>query len=391
MFMDYKVEFFIVIGSLFLAGLLVELIAQRMRLPRVTLLVMVGFILGPSVLDLFSAPVSSVWFPMVTNIALAMVGFLLGGKLTFAQLQQYGWPVVIISLSVVMATWLVVTLGLTATGAPVILAILLAAIAVATAPSVTADVIGETRSHSAFSKVLLGIVAIDDVWGIMLFSLCLVVAKLMSSSDSVGLIVWEGSWEIIGALLVGGVLGMVMAYVTGRIKAGEPTLIEALGAVFLCVGVALWLKVSFLLACICMGMVVANFAKHHNRPFHAIEGIEWPFMVLFFILGGASLHIQSLMTAGLIGILFIGLRIVGRLAGTWMCRYYLHIGFRQASWLGLALLPQAGVALGIALVAVEYFPEFKDIIIPVALAATVFFELLAPVLTRLALLKVQDW
>ena len=109
-----------------------------------------------------------------------------------------------------------------------------------------------------------------------------------------------------------------MAYLTGRNQPGEPTLLEALGLVFLCGGIAIWLEVSFILASMVLGGVVANPARHHNRPFHAIENIEWPFMILFFVLAGASLRIDALYYVGLIGSAYVILRVIGRVLGAWV-------------------------------------------------------------------------
>jgi Kef-type K+ transport system membrane component KefB len=126
--------------------------------------------------------------------------------------------------------------------------------------------------------------------------------------------------------------------------------------------------------------VVANFAKHHRRPFSAIEGIEWPFLTLFFVLSGAELHVHALAHVGVIGAAYIGLRALGQTLGTCLGAWLSGVRSKTGLWIGLALLPQAGVAIGMALLAVQRFPELKDII----------FELIGPVLTRMVLLRVGD-
>lgn len=99
-------------------------------------------------------------------------------------------------------------------------------------------------------------------------------------------------------MILGVLLGFPAAYLTGRIRTGRPMLMEALGLVFLCGGIAIWLDVSFLIASIVMGAVVANFARHHEYPFHEIENIEWPFMTIFFVLAGASLELDMITQIG---------------------------------------------------------------------------------------------
>lgn len=139
-----------------------------------------------------------------------------------------------------------------------------------------------------------------------------------------------------------------------------------------------------------LGCLVANMARHHMRPFHAIEGIEWPFMILFFILAGASLHAETLLQIGVVGSAYIILRIIGRLLGAWTGGALSHAGPLLRRWMGMALMPQAGVALGMALVAIQRRPDLEEIILPVIIASTVLFEVIGPVLTRSGLVHAGD-
>ena len=139
-----------------------------------------------------------------------------------------------------------------------------------------------------------------------------------------------------------------------------------------------------------MGMVVTNLARHHKRPFHAIEGIEWPFLVLFFVLAGASLDIEALWLASSVLLAYVILRVLGRLFGAWLGGALCRDDPRQRWWMGLAMLPQAGVALGMALVAMQRLPAMAEVIVPVVVGATVIFEVVGPVFTRLALRQVGE-
>jgi Kef-type K+ transport system membrane component KefB len=139
-----------------------------------------------------------------------------------------------------------------------------------------------------------------------------------------------------------------------------------------------------------MGAVVANLARHHGRPFHAIEGIEWPFMILFFVFAGMSLELRSLMNIGFIGVAYIFLRIGGRLFSAWCCGFWRLVEPQTSRWMGMALMPQAGVAMGMGLLAAERFPQLKDVILTVVIGTTIFFELVGPVFTRTALSRVGE-
>jgi len=379
----------ITLGSLFLLGLVADLLGTHTPLPRVTLLLLTGLAIGPSGFDLLPA-LTEAWFPVLTDIALAMIGFLLGQKLTRPALRELGYPVLTMSAGVVIVTSLLVFSVLSFFGVPLEIALLLAGIATATAPAATVDVVHESKAKGRFTDILLDMVAIDDAWGLLVFSLLLAGAQALSGQGGAGEVLAAGGWEIGGAMLLGLLLGLPMAYLTGRIRPGEPTQAEALGMVLLCAGLAVWAEVSYILAAMAMGAVVANLAKHHNRPFHTIEGIEWPFLILFFLLAGAALHVDALAQVGLLGAGYIGLRVIGRLLGTRLGGWLSGTDTVTRRWIGLALLPQAGVAIGMALLASQRFPELKDIILPVVLGSTVVFELIGPVITRRVLIRVGD-
>lgn len=384
--MDNLAQTFIILGVLFLLGLATDAIGSRTPLPRATLLILFGFLISPSVFGLLP-DITKTWFPLVANMALIMVGFLLGEKLTLSFFQRYGRVVFWVSFFEVVLTALIVFVGLLLIEIKLEVALLLAGISTATAPAATTDVVHEVKATGPFTKTLLGVVAVDDGWGIMIFSIMLALAQSISGHGGAWDVILNSGWEIGGAMLIGVGLGIPVAYLTGRVKSGEPTLAEALGIVFLCGGISLWLNVSFLLASMTLGMVVANLAHHHKRPFHEIEHIEWPFMILFFILAGASLHFETLLHAGVIGTSYVILRIAGRLIGGWAGGTVSHADSNVRRWMGMALMPQAGVALGMALIASQQMPHLRSIIFPVVIGATVIFEIFGPIMTRFALSK----
>jgi len=234
-------------------------------------------------------------------------------------------------------------------------------------------------------------VAIDDAWGLIVFSVLLAAAQVIAGGDGAG---WDalahGARELGGAVVLGALVGVPAAYLTGRLRPGEPTQAEALGVVLLAGGIAIWLELSFLLTAMIVGAIVANLAKHHERPFREIEHIEWPFMVLFFILAGASLHVERLAAIGWIGAVYIALRAAGLVLGAYVGGRAGGAEARVRRWMGLAIMPQAGVALGMALVAGNAFPDLRDTVLPLVIGSTVVFELAGPALTRLAILRAGE-
>ena len=340
------------LGSVLLLGVATDAIGRHTPLPRVTLLLIFGFLIGPEYLNLLPDEFVEL-FDLTADIALVMVGFLLGGQFTLAAIREHGRRILWISVFAVLITAAVVFAALLPLGVGFSLALLFAGIAPATAPAATVDVVREAKAEGPFTRTLLGVVALDDAWGLILFSFCSAAAGAISGLDGFDSPLRMAVWEIGGAIGLGVLLGLPTAYLTGHIRTGEPTLTEALGVVFLCGGLAIWLDVSFLITSMVMGVVVVNFAKHHSRPFHAIENVEWPFMVIFFVLAGASLELAALKSIGSVVGAYVVARAAGRIAGGWVGGWHLlldnpheHIEF--------------GFFSGFAEVAVVLGPAFSE-------------------------------
>jgi Kef-type K+ transport system membrane component KefB len=382
--MHESAQFFIAVGAILALGMAADLLGQRTAVPRVTLLVLLGVAIGPAALDLIPTALLDN-FDTIAMLALVMIGFLLGGKLTRELLVNSGRAGVWLSLSAAIGTAIAVFSGLYLIAVPVDIALLLACIAAATAPAATYDTVMEYGTPGKFATLLLLVVALDDIWGLMLFSFALAVAGAMNgveSSLSPQLLVMR---DIGGGVFIGLLLGLPAAFVTGRIKPGQPMLTEALVLTLLCVGLSLWAGASLLIAAIVMGAVITNTARHHEYPFHAIENIERPFLIVFFVLAGASLQLGPLWQTGLISITYIGCRVLGKIVGAAAGAKLSGVDTSTGRWLGIALLPQAGVAVGMALVAATAFPDYRDLLLPIVIGATVVFEILGPIGTRIAL------
>lgn len=382
-------EFLLTLGSILLVGLVTDAIGRRTFLPRVTLLLLFGIIVGEEMLGLIP-PMFTERFDIIANMALLMVGFLLGGKLNREFLKRSAGEALWISVGTVVVTAAIVTVALVATGVSVSIAILLGCIASATAPAATMDIVLESGGKSRFSELLLSIVALDDLWGLLLFSFGLAIVAVICGDGSQACHVYTAIKDIGGAFLLGIAIGFPSAYLTGRIRQGQPMLMEALGLVFICGGLAIWLEVSFLIASIVMGAVIANFARHHEYAFHEIENVEQPFLTIFFVLAGASLQFGMIWELGLIGGVYILARFAGKLIGARIGAVASSADHVTRHWMGLALLPQAGVALGMALVASNQFPEFRQTLLTIVISSTVFFEVVGPVFTRAAVRRAES-
>ncbi len=376
-------------GALLVLGLGADALGRRVGVPRVTLLILLGLAVGPAALDLLPTH-SEHWFPVVSTLALTMIGFLLGQSFTLEHLREHGVGEFVLALVQGVITAVVVGFGLVPFGIDPVLAVLLGGVAVATDPAATLAVLDERGADGPFSRRLRSVAALDDVVGISLFGFLIAGAAMWSGSGSPFELLGEAGWELGGAALVGMALGIPAALLTGRLRPGEPTREEAFAIVLLCAGLALWAHVSYLLSAVVAGALVANLARHHERPFKEIERIEWPFLVIFFVLAGASLEVEALSRAGLVAGVYVLLRAAGKLLGCILGTVAIERTVGTGPWLGMAMLPQAGVALGLMLLAAERFPSLASQLIPAVLVGTVVFELVGPLLTSVALRRVGE-
>ncbi|WJG10787.1 cation:proton antiporter [Aliiglaciecola sp. LCG003] len=382
-------QFFVGIGGILLVGAAVDFIGRRSIFPRVTLLLVMGILIGDRGLAIIP-PLLTENFELAANIALMVVGFLLGAQFELQALKLSSKDILWISIIAALFTLLFVSFGLLFTHLDFALIILLASIASATAPAPIVDIILEKQKPSIFSSLLLKIVALDDIWALLLFSIGLATMTMFYREGSGLDALFHASYHLLGALLLGTLIGIPAAYLTGRIRPGQPTLVEALGLVFTCGGLANWLDVSFLIAVMTMGAMITNMATHHEYPFHEIENIEWPFMVIFFVLAGASLDVSALKDVTWVAVIYVAFRSVGKYLGAWLGAKISGAPKVVRNWIGLAMLPQAGVEIGMALIAANQFAEYAQTILSLVISSTIFFELIGPILTRIAIGKADN-
>ncbi|MGM0784152.1 MAG: cation:proton antiporter [Pseudomonadota bacterium] len=375
----------VLLGVILSSSILADALAARTRLPRISLLVLVGVgvafvqqaLLGHS----DARPLDGLGEPLI-QVALVMVAFLLGGELTLDRLRHTGPLILIVSLSVIGVGVLAVGIGLWLLGFPLVVAASLAAISVATDPAAVSETVRESGDTRLRARLLMGIVAIDDGWGVLAFGLTMaLLGWWLSGEGSLALV--HAAWELGGALLLGTLVGLPAAWLTGRLRPGEPTQVEAIALILLLAGLADWLDVSALLAAMVAGALVANLSRHHTRSFNEIEHIEWPFLVFFFVLSGASVDLMRLDDALGLTLAYLLLRLGGRyLGGVLGVRLARSRQAELPHDIGLALTPQAGVAMGMALLAMERFPEHGGVLIAAVVASTVAFEVLGPLMVR---------
>jgi Kef-type K+ transport system membrane component KefB len=380
---------FTTLGALLLAALAGDWLGRHTPLPRVSVLLLLGVVAGPAVLDLLPEARAQ-WETIATDLALAMVGFVLGRDFDRDRVRALGVQVFVVAAVGAVVAAAVVAAGLVLVGVEVQVALALGGIASATAPAATLVVVRDLRAEGPVTRALTAIVAIDDAIAIAVFTVLLAVGTALGGGLAPADLALDAVADIGGAVLLGVVLGLPAALLTRRLRDGEPTLLESSAIVLLIVGLATWLDVSLVLAAVTVGVVVTNIDRGDLRPFRAVERVEWPFLAVFFLLGGAALEWEALREeAALIGT-YVALRTAGKLVGAVAGATAARTSPTVRRWLGATLLPQAGVGLGLALQVREQLPEVAQTVVPVVVVSTVVFELLGPLGTRLGLQRAGE-
>jgi NhaP-type Na+/H+ or K+/H+ antiporter len=382
------------LGFILLVGLLAERLIQKIKLPTVTAFIIVGILLGPSLFNLVNNQLIAS-SGLISNIALGIIAFSLGESFLFSSFKEIGKPVIYISLTAALLPWLFVTLSLHfLLMQPLTTALLFGAIASATAPAATLMVIREYRARGNLTNTLLGVVAIDDAWCLIVFALSFALANdaLLGSDASPSLlkILYPFFREIVLAIILGGFFAFICHFCGRYIKVKSDLLIFLLGFLLLNTGLALYFHLSLLLANIVFGAVLVNLSPTSFKFFDLIKTIDAPLYLIFFILAGANLEVNLLQGVALSALVFILFRSLGKVSGAFLGGYLSKAEPKITKYLGWGLLPQAGVAIGLALVVKENFPQLGSILFPTIIATTVFYEIVGPLFTKYALVASKE-
>ena len=400
---------------LFFLGLLLLLshvggkVANYLKAPRVTGYLVVGVLLSPSVLGLFHEKLVKEDLTLVTDIALSIIAFSIGGALGWAKLKRLGKQILWITLAEASGAFLVVTAILSLAFfllhgftplAPSFLtvylpmALMIGALSSATAPAATLAIIHEYKAKGSLTAILLGVVALDDALAIFFFAFAGAIAHSLVNHEA---ITWlsvlvSPVLSILVSLAIGGTFGMSLRKLIRFVPRKNAMFGVMVGTIFLVGGLAISLKASSLLANMMLGFVVANFVEHHEDLFSVVESIEEPIFGMFFTLAGAHLDFRVIGAAGGLALLIILGRFVGKLLG---CRLGARISQAPQvvqKYLGFAILPQAGVAVGLVLAAKEVFgPTYQaEVMVNAVLGAVIINELLTPFSVRFALFKAGE-
>jgi NhaP-type Na+/H+ or K+/H+ antiporter len=388
------VETILSFAAILLLGLLAARLLRQIKFPAVTAYLLLGILIGPEVLSLVARPILGASGP-ISNVVLSFVAFSLGQEFSRENFSRIGKSVLWVSLLAAIGAWLLVTFScLYLLGQSLALSLLLGSIASATAPAATVMVVRESGAKGTFTDTLLGVVAIDDAWCLIIFAVSLALAKGLTHPGGEGFhlsaALLRSLLEIGGALALGTLVALILTYFSRYIRSPADLLVYTLGFILLNTGLAMYFHLSVLLASMFLGMMLINTSKMSFRFFDIVRTVDSPLYLAFFVLAGANLEIHLLGKLGLVGLAYFVFRILGKVGGASLGGWISRAARPIKKYLGFALIPQAGVALGVALIAKAEFPLMGGIIFTTILTTTIIYEIVGPFFTRWALHKADE-
>ena len=358
-----------------------------------TAYLLIGILIGPRLLDVIPPQVMAT-SDFLSNVVLGIIAFSLGANFKIESMRAAGKPVLWISLLEAGFAWLIVTLVMVGYhllhNLPIHPALVLGAAASATAPAATVMVIREYRASGPVTEMLLRVVAIDDAWCLIFSAIAIAAANAMHIGTFSARVLVNAFAEIFAAFILGSVIGLLLRAGARFIRSVEEVLVVTIGSILLTVGLAMRMNLSPLLANIAFGLIVANTMKDSDLFFETLNNVDMVLFLGFFVLVGANLEIALLPRVGLMGVLYIVFRVVGKFVGVKLGSRVSKADPKIGKYLGWGLVPQAGVALGVALSAKALYPKYGGIIFTTITATTVIYELIGPVAAKYGLRKAGE-
>ena len=394
-------------------GLILSRLAKLLKLPAVTAYLVGGILLGPYLLGAFGVEglgfvsMENVErFSIICDVALGFIAFSMGNEFRLGQLKKTGRQATIIGIFQAVVTTLLVDgvlIGLhfiipDKLSLPA--AIVLGAVAAATAPAATLMVVRQYKAKGPLTDILLPVVALDDAVGLVLFAISFGIARAMNEGaiSVIGMIV-EPILEVVFSLLLGLAMGWLFTFFERFFHSRSKRLSMSVAFVFLTVGLSMLkfnvfgvhIAFSSLLSCMMLGTVFCNVCDFSEELMDRLDRWTGPLYILFFVLSGAELELSVFADGAivLIGVIYILARSAGKYLGAFSSAKAVKCDDHIVKYLGITLLPQAGVALGMAMKAVELGPDGL-LVANITLFAVLVYELVGPMLTKMALTAAGD-
>ena len=384
----------LMLGLLLVSGLLLSLLASRINMPRIAAYALAGLIWSEDLLGGYLGLNMTEWSYSLTNIALAIIAYTIGGSVTMDQLRRLGKVITFCTVGESLGAVLAVTLAIyiyqpNIEGPVWVLALILGVLAATTAPAATVAVIHQYRAKGPLTTSLLGVVALDDVFGVILFSLMLVVVAGGSFADAV---INSGA-EIVGSIGLGIVIGWLLAFFGHKVRNQSFLLPMVLSALFLSQGLSELWHVSPLLTAITVGFSARSvYQASGERLFAPVEYLEELVFIIFFTLAGAHFKLAVFLQSADLVVIYVFARVLGKIIGIRIGSKFSQAPQVVSKYLGFGVIPQAGIAIGLALslLHISSLQHIALLVLNVILASTLIYEIIGPLATRYALFKAGE-
>ncbi|MBN1999478.1 cation:proton antiporter [candidate division KSB1 bacterium] len=411
----FHVPVFIILGVTVVVSFLSGRLTKKIKLPMIIGYMLFGVILGPSFFNILNDGLQN-RLSFLTELALGFVALSIGLELHFSTLKKLGSGIITIIFAESFGALIVVTVAVYLLTKNLPMALIFGSIAPASAPAGTVAVIKEYKAKGSLTKALYAVVGFDDGLGIMIFGFAAAISKHIllqqSSKSSVHILVvlLEPLKEIGLSMLFGIVLAAIFCLLTRRLKSSNDIFIHLFGFILIMTGLSTALHLSLILTNMMAGMVIINtqkhaFIDHINKELPTFMPLLF---ILFFTIAGANLHVAALPSLGLLGFIYILARAFGLIAGSRLGAAMGHVEEKIKKWLGLGILSQAGVAIGLSLIVKHDFQGIGrvlhtagtvsvtsgdylgNVVLTTVTATCIVFEIIGPILTKIALEKAGE-
>lgn len=390
------------VGMLLFFGYVMGKLVTKIRLPEITGYIFAGLIMGDTVTGIVH-PEMGESLKFVTDIALGLIALTIGGEFYSAKLKSMGREIVIMTLFQVGLAFVIVSVAMLLFGMELPFALLLGAVSTATAPAATVAIVQKLRAHGRFIDYLYGLVALDDAGCVAIFGIvfALAVGMLNPAASGAGTLILHAVEEITFSLAIGALAGWIIHVMTRKKNGTNEILLITLGIIFIETALAIIFNLSPLMSNMAAGTVLINASPRNHRLFKAIEPLTPPIYALFFVIAGTELNPSVLVQREilLIGLGFIVARGVAKYAGVRIGAKICSLDGSVKNYLGLCMVPQAGVAIGLVLL-IQASPMVMDLaylyedmiakMVNIVLLSVFVNELIGPSLARFAIQRAME-
>lgn len=408
-------EFLLSIAIALFAGLMMTRVIKPLGLPAVTGYLVAGVLIGPFCLGLlgveglgFTSLEYVEQFGLIADVALGFIAFSIGNEFRLSQLKQIGKQATVIAIFQALTATLLVDIALCGLSLilgpeklPMSVAITLGAVATATAPAATLMVVRQYKAKGKLTDILLPIVALDDAVGLVVFAVSFGIAKgMVSGTVDIFSILVNPIIEIVASLLLGAVMGFLFSEVEKLFHSRSKRLSVSVMFVFLTVAITMLkfplgpIHIAFspLLACMMLGTIFCNVCESSEELMDRVDRWTTPLFVLFFVISGAELELNVFLDIAIVGIgvVYIIFRSLGKYFGAFASAKFMKCDDNIVKNLGITLLPQAGVALGMSVTAMQLGGYEGSLIRNIILFSVLIYELVGPMLTKMALTRAGE-